>query len=147
MATKPSLPFQPAPRPQPRLTQADADRLTEGTADLGFGRPSSGPEAPEVASLQVLPHPRSARGTKSPDLPRQRSVRKEHQSTESQFRREPSGAGAAIKLDVPGAVWIALKMEAINRRVTVRYLVLEALAKAGYEVDLAAVPEDGRRLR
>jgi hypothetical protein len=29
----------------------------------------------------------------------------------------------------------------------VKYLVLEALAAKGYNVDLSAVPEDGRRIR
>ena len=38
-------------------------------------------------------------------------------------------------------------MEAIKRRVTVKFLVLEALAAKGYDVDLDAIPEDGRRLR
>lgn len=36
---------------------------------------------------------------------------------------------------------------ALNRRVTVKHLVLEALAAKGYTVDLAAVPEHERRLR
>ena len=39
------------------------------------------------------------------------------------------------------------RQEALNRRVTVRYLVLEALAAKGYRVDLEAIPEDGRRIR
>jgi hypothetical protein len=55
--------------------------------------------------------------------------------------------GTALKFEVPDLVWTALRQEALNRRVTVKYLVLEALAAKGYNVDLAAVPEDGRRLR
>ena len=55
--------------------------------------------------------------------------------------------GTALKFEVPDPVWTALRQEALNRRVTVKYLVLEALAAKGYNVDLAAVPEDGRRLR
>ncbi len=55
--------------------------------------------------------------------------------------------GAALKFEVPDEVWTALRQEALNRRVTVKYLVLEALASKGYNVDLAAVPEDGRRIR
>jgi hypothetical protein len=54
---------------------------------------------------------------------------------------------SALKFEVPDEVWLALRQEALNRRVTVKYLVLEALAAKGYNVDLAAVPEDGRRLR
>ena len=48
---------------------------------------------------------------------------------------------------MPDEVWTALRQEALNRRVTVKYLVLEALAAKGYNVDLSAVPEDGRRIR
>jgi len=48
---------------------------------------------------------------------------------------------------VPDEVWTALRQEALNRRVTVKYLVLEALAANSYSVDLSAVPEDGRRTR
>ena len=55
--------------------------------------------------------------------------------------------GAALKFEVPDKVWTALRQEALNRRVTVKYLVLEALAARGYDVDLSAVPEDGRRIR
>jgi hypothetical protein len=38
-------------------------------------------------------------------------------------------------------------MAALKRRVTVKFLVLEALAAKGYAIDLDAIPEDGRRLR
>jgi hypothetical protein len=58
-----------------------------------------------------------------------------------------SPKGTALKFEVPDTAWTALRQEALNRRVTVKYLVLEALAAKGYNVDLAAVPEDGRRLR
>ena len=33
------------------------------------------------------------------------------------------------------------------RSVTVKYLVMEALAAKGYNIDLSQVAEDGRRLR
>lgn len=56
-------------------------------------------------------------------------------------------AGQAIRLDVPDDVWMALKLDSVHRRVTVRYLILEALQKAGYPVILDQIPEDGRRLR
>ena len=54
---------------------------------------------------------------------------------------------AALKFEVPDEVWTELRQEALNRRVTVKYLVLEALAAKGYKIDLSAVPEDGRRNR
>lgn len=54
---------------------------------------------------------------------------------------------ASLKFEVPDEVWTELRQEALNRRVTVKFLVLEALAAKGYKVDLSAVPEDGRRNR
>ena len=128
--------FQPAPRPRPRTSPEDAQQLAAATSDLGFTRPSSAPEAraeepaPRVAEL--TPAAPSAQAPKAPLAP-----------------PVPASPvkGTALKFEVPDPVWTALRQEALNRRVTVRYLVLEALAAKGYNVDLAAVPEDGRRLR
>lgn len=123
--------FQPAPRPRPRISPEDAQQLAVATSDLGFTRPSSAPEpqagesvAPSVGSAPVV-------------------------ATSAQAPKAPLAAvkGTALKFEVPDSVWTALRQEALNRRVTVKYLVLEALAAKGYNVDLAAVPEDGRRLR
>ena len=121
--TKPM--FQPAPRPRPLTSTEDAQQLASATGDLGFTRPSTAPEARrEPASTQpVTP---TAQAPKSPIA---------------------QTKGTALKFEVPDEVWIALRQEALNRRVTVKYLVLEALAAKGYNVDLTAVPEDGRRIR
>lgn len=116
--------FQPAPRPRPRITPEDAHQLAEATGDLGFTRPSSAPQ-PRVEETPPEPLP-EAQAPKGPIAPMK---------------------GTALKFEVPDAVWTALRQEALNRRVTVKYLVLEALAAKGYNVDLSAVPEDGRRLR
>lgn len=123
--------FQPAPRPRPRTSPEDAQQLAAATSDLGFTRPSSAPEVraeepaapPTATAPAALP---TAQEPKSPLAP---------------------AKGTALKFEVPDAVWTALRQEALNRRVTVKYLVLEALAAKGYSVDLSAVPEDGRRLR
>ena len=125
--TKPM--FQPAPRPRPLTSSEDAHQLATATGDLGFTRPSTAPTpTPEVKRDVPAAEPVSptAQAPKSPIAP---------------------GKGAALKFEVPDEVWTALRQEALNRRVTVKYLVLEALAAKGYKVDLAAVPEDGRRLR
>lgn len=53
----------------------------------------------------------------------------------------------SLKFEVPSDVWTELRQEALNRRVTVKYLVLEALSEKGYKIDLSVVPEDGRRNR
>lgn len=116
--------FQPAPRPRPRISPEDAHQLAEATGDLGFTRPSSAPQA-RIEEPAPEPAPR-AQAPKAPIA---------------------HTKGAALKFEVPDEVWTALRQEALNRRVTVKYLVLEALAAKGYNVDLSAVPEDGRRLR
>lgn len=131
--------FQPAPRPQARLNPADAARLAEANADLGFARPVSSPETPsaekhpaepEVPAQPARVRPAPAAHIAKADLP-----------------AADAHATASLKIEVPDKVWTALKIEAIRRRVTVKFLVLEALARQGYEVDLANVPHDGRRLR
>ena len=123
--------FQPAPRPRARISQEDAQQLAEATGDLGFTRPSSAPEARTEApvSAPVEPTPSASPRAQEPKAP------------------IAPVKGTALKFEVPDPVWTALRQEALNRRVTVKYLVLEALAAKGYNVDLAAVPEDGRRLR
>jgi hypothetical protein len=123
--------FQPAPRPRPRISPEDAQQLAVATSDLGFTRPSSAPEAraEEPVPPPVEPLPAAAPSAQEPKAPL------------------APVKGTALKFEVPDPVWTALRQEALNRRVTVKYLVLEALAAKGYNVDLAAVPEDGRRLR
>jgi hypothetical protein len=121
MTMKPA--FQPAPRPRPLTSPDEAQQLTVATGDLGFTRATSAPEPQHEVPAAV---PAIAPEPKSPIAP---------------------SKGAALKFEVPDGVWTALRQEALNRRVTVKYLVLEALAAKGYNVDLKAVPEDGRRIR
>lgn len=119
--------FMPSPRPRRRTSSEDAQQLAAATSDLGFTRASNAPEEPPSAPpLVTEPLPAIAQAPKSPIAP---------------------SKWAALKFEVPDQVWTALRQEALNRRVTVKYLVLEALAAKGYSVDLSAVPEDGRRLR
>jgi hypothetical protein len=121
--------FQPAPRPRPRITSEDALQLAAATGDLGFTRSSSAPEARAEAPAPATVEPSASPTAQEPKAPL------------------APAKGTALKFEVPDAVWTALRQEALNRRVTVKYLVLEALAAKGYNVDLAAVPEDGRRVR
>jgi hypothetical protein len=116
--------FQPAPSPRPRISPEDAHQLAEATGDLGFTRSSSARQA-----RTEEPAPESAPTAKAPQPP------------------IAPVKGSALKFEVPDEVWTALRQEALNRRVTVKYLVLEALAANSYSVDLSAVPEDGRRTR
>lgn len=112
-------PFLPSPRPRPHTSPEDARQLAAATSDLGFTRASNAPRA----------EPRPAEATE----------------TRASARR---GAKAPVlKVEVPDPVWTALRQEALDRRVTVKYLILEALAAKGYAFDLSAIPKDGRRLR
>jgi len=133
--TKPA--FQPAPRPRPRISPEDAQQLAVATSDLGFTRSSSAPQARVEGLGQPLVEP----------TPTATSINPTSQEPKAPFAPVTPTKGTALKFEVPDTVWMALRQEALNRRVTVKYLVLEALAAKGYNVDLSAVPEDGRRLR
>ena len=150
MSAKPALAFQPAPRPQPRTAPEDAERLLAATHDLGFGRasvaPAAAPQTPPQAVTQPQTTPSSA-----PRIPDGAAVLAEPAPSTSR-NSEPARAldvrkAPALKFDLPEGVWDELRMAALRRRVTVKYLVLEALADRGYGVDLSEIPEDGRRLR
>ncbi|MBY0250212.1 MAG: hypothetical protein K2X54_02315 [Methylobacterium organophilum] len=129
--------FQPAPRPRPRISPEDAQQLAVATSDLGFTRPSSAPEARAEDPVQPPVDPLPAAAPTDPAA----------QEPKAPLAPATPAKGIGLKFEVPDPVWTALRQEALNRRVTVKYLVLEALAAKGYNVDLAAVPEDGRRLR
>lgn len=53
----------------------------------------------------------------------------------------------SFNLSVPEYLFDELGLQAVKRRVTKRYLILEALAKAGFEVQPQDLEEDGRRRR
>jgi len=135
MTTKPALAFQPAPRPRSRVSAEDSQRLQEATRDLGFGRASSAPAIEIEAPVQERPKPAAA--------PKLKPLAAKSKAPEL----APPKRAPALKFDVPDEVWDDLRMAALKRRVTVKFLVLEALAAKGYAIDLDAIPEDGRRLR
>jgi hypothetical protein len=53
----------------------------------------------------------------------------------------------SFNLSVPEYLFDELGLRAVKRRVTKRYLILEALAKAGFVVEPQDLEEDGRRRR
>jgi len=53
----------------------------------------------------------------------------------------------SFNLSVPEYLFDELGLQAVKRRVTKRYLILEALTKAGFEVQPQDLEEDGRRRR
>jgi hypothetical protein len=59
-------------------------------------------------------------------------------------RRAPA---RSIQLVVPDYLFEELGMRAVRRRVTKRFLILEALAACGYQIEPADMEEDGRRRR
>jgi hypothetical protein len=163
-ASKTTAAFMPSPRPRPRTSPEDAQLLAAATGDLGFTRASNAPEA----AGKPRPKPSKAQEPKTPLAPLDGAVAedasaqdvlaqdaspeeisaKESPTKEIPVKQAgPAPRASSLKFEVPDQVWFALRQEALNRRVTVRYLVLEALAAKGYAVDLSAVPEDGRRLR
>ena len=155
--------FMPSPRPRPRTSPEDARQLASATGDLGFTRASNAPEdAAAKPGRAVKPKRREDQGsrgqgsrsqeTKNPVAPSRGAAPEAptHGTSPTTPPQEAAKApprASSLKFEVPDQVWVALRQEALNRRVTVRYLVLEALAAKGYAVDLSLVPEDGRRLR
>jgi hypothetical protein len=53
----------------------------------------------------------------------------------------------SFNLSVPDYLFDELGMQAVKRRVTKRYLILEALAKNGFTIEPQDLEEDGRRRR
>ena len=141
------LAFQPAPRPQPRVSAAQRAELAEATRDLGFGRTTSSPSV-EPDPKEPAPGPAAAPAATS-TAPRQTSPKAVIAKATLQPARAdvPATRNAVLKFDIPDELWVSLRHEAVNRRATVKYLILEALSEKGYQVDLASIPEDGRRQR
>lgn len=137
--------FMPAPRPASHVSPQDAQKLIEGTADLGFARQGGAAggkgsiERDGNSSEQVSAHTLTPRKANNPEHERKAEVKNDasDRKTDNQI----------LRLDVPLAVWRSLKLASVDRRVSVRYLVMEALEKAGYDVDLGNVAQDGRRDR
>ncbi|MCA0359020.1 hypothetical protein [Caulobacter sp. CCH5-E12] len=139
--------FQPAPRPRPINDAGATEALRKATEDLGFNRTTSAPAgvieadvaspaqatpAPAPKALAVAPAPRAA--------PKPKAV-KPAPATDFSDRE------TSLKFVIDDELSTALKLDAVRRRVTVKFLVLEALAEKGYPVDMATLHEDGRRVR
>jgi hypothetical protein len=117
-------------------------QLLADTAELGgFTRPSNAPRAepqnvPQADPIKVeeitaeSPQPRAAR------------------KREEKKRDSEAPKGGVLKCDVGDELFEELRVAAVRRRVTVKYLLVEALAAQGYaHADLSAIPKDGRRDR
>jgi hypothetical protein len=126
----------PAPEPKQRPDPDAMKRLMAETAELGgFMRPSGAPPVEPPVSEPVQ---------QSPDEPPARPVRERAPLP----RDEAAPKGGVLKCDVGDELFEELRVAAVRRRVTVKYLLVEALAAQGYRhADLSAVPKDGRRDR
>lgn len=130
-------PFQPAPRPRPINDPVTTQALQDATQDLGFGRKTSSADAASVetksAPVAPAPEPKAEFVGSPKDAAPPAPV--------------PSALLAPLKFDIDRELSNFLKMEAVRRGATVKFLILEALAGKGYPVDMANTPEDGRRPR
>lgn len=142
--------FQPAPRPRPLNDAAATEALKKVTEDVGFNRPTSAPAATAEPNLAPAAKPEIAAPAPAPKVlaaaPAPRAAPKAKAA-----KPVPASAFAdretSLKFVIDDELSTALKLDAVRRRVTVKFLVLEALAEKGYPVDLATLPEDGRRAR
>ena len=142
MTTNKTRVLGPAPEPKQRPDPSAMKQLLADTAELGgFTRPSSAPHAepqnvPQADPIKVeeitaeSPQPRAAR-------------KREEKKQDSEAPK-----GGVLKCDVGDELFEELRVAAVRRRVTVKYLLVEALAAQGYaHADLSAIPKDGRRDR
>ncbi|GGL35857.1 hypothetical protein [Caulobacter rhizosphaerae] len=138
--------FQPAPRPRPINDAGSTEALRKATEDLGFARTTSAPAAPSPTLVQPAAEPVAPLAPKVVAAPAPRAVAKPKTARPAPAA-DFSDRETSLKFVIDDALSTALKLDAVRRRVTVKYLVLEALAEKGYPVDLANLHEDGRRLR
>jgi hypothetical protein len=117
-------------------------QLLADTAELGgFTRPSNAPRAEPQNVPQADPIKVEEITAESPQP---RAARKQ----EEKKRDSEAPKGGVLKCDVGDELFEELRVAAVRRRVTVKYLLVEALAAQGYaHADLSAVPKDGRRDR
>ncbi len=92
-----------------------------------------------IPSLMLAPPLQAGKHGKS-ELPAPEPAHRPEVVKEA-VRRRP------LSLEVPDYLARELKVKAATEAVTVRFLVLSALAEAGYRVDGDELAEDGRRLR
>jgi len=116
-------------------------QLLADAAELGgFARSSSAPNAESQSAPQLDPIKVEEINAESPTLaPRKYEEKK---------RDSEAPKGGVLKCDVGDGLFEELRIAAVRRRVTVKYLLVEALAAQGYaHADLSATPRDGRRDR
>lgn len=121
---------------QPASPSSDAPSrvLKDGTGGRALPRADAAP-APQSAQEKAEPVAISAEPADADEPVSDAGA------VPASVRRRP------LSLEVPDYLARELKVKAATEAVTVRYLVLSALAGAGYRVDRDELEEDGRRLR
>lgn len=123
----------------PDFLAIEIDALDDKLAETAMRKriPSLNLQRPE-ASTDLNEGTSDDRSVQQPDRPKDpRPTRRPEQTS----RRRP------LSLEVPDYLARELKVKAASDAVTVRFLVLSALAEAGYRIDQDELEEDGRRLR
>jgi hypothetical protein len=116
------------------------------------------PASAKRPELPPIPRPRiESLDTGNDDLIKRRlrdvssplgfGARVSSESTPSAPAAPPMSPCKSFNLSVPDYLFDELGMQAVKRRVTKRYLILEALAKTGFTVEPQDLEEDGRRRR
>ena len=147
MTTNKTRMLGPAPEPKLRPDPSVMKQLLADTAELGgFMRPSSALAAEQRSALQT--NPIKAKVPQIEEIetePPKPQVGREH---EEKKQDSEVSKGGVLKCDVGHDLFEELRVAAVRRRVTVKYLLVEALATQGYvHADLSAIPKDGRRDR
>ncbi|WP_336490145.1 hypothetical protein [Methylobacterium nigriterrae] len=130
-------PLGPAPEPKLRPDPEAMKRLMAEASELGgFTRPSGASDA-GLPNLGEVVQVKAENGPAKPSRRRSEPPR-DHSAPK----------GGVLKCDVGDELFEELRVAAVRRRVTVKYLLVEALAAQGYRhADLNSVPKDGRRDR
>ena len=134
--------------------QIEATRAPSGTVSTGENLGGSVPASNPEGGRQSEGRPDRADAVSQTDLGSEPAHRPGVEDTMAEANgivvQEPARTSARrrpLSLEVPEYLARELKVKAATEAVTVRYLVLSALAAAGYRVDDDELEEDGRRLR
>lgn len=146
-----------APLPEgPNAPSADSaiGHLPQQASALSSERPSaltSEGERTPSRSRAIAPsvdRPKGRRGNAPSGRTRNPAIARANDGATAQLAKGHfAPVAGTVKLDVQDPLWTELRLAAARRRVSIRYLVHEALEMAGYPVDLSLIPEDGRRER
>ena len=142
-APKPDVPTEGATAPL-------AEGPVEQPAERATAQPAEGEKAPSVKGTvaRSAERAKARRANIAMGQGRNVSVARPPDGATAQTAKGPfAPVAGTVKLEVQDPLWTELRVAAAKRRVSIRYLVHEALAAQGYTVNLDEIPPDGRRVR